>query len=163
MSDTFTLEIRGLAELEARLQALGRDIETELSPVVERALDYLWQELPPYPPKPQPGEASRHWTPQQRKWFFAALRAGQVETPYKRRLSGGLGGSFATEVRSQRGKITGLMGPNMPYAPYVIGQGKQAPLHAARWWIFEEEIQKNLSGAAQIIEDGVLQLLTLNS
>ncbi|MGC9395385.1 MAG: hypothetical protein ACP5J4_11075 [Anaerolineae bacterium] len=159
MSDTFTLEIKGLAELIARLEALGRDVEAEMEPVVTRALDYLWQELPPYPPKPHPGVASRYWTPRQRAWFFAALRAGQVETPYKRRLSAGLGGSFATEVRSQAGALIGLMGPSVPYAQYVIGAGKQAPLHAGRWWIFEEEVQKNLPNAIAIIEEGVQQLI----
>jgi hypothetical protein len=159
MTDTFTLEIRGLAELQAAFTRLGRDLETELAPALEDALHYLWQELPPYPAKPQPGEASRHWTPKQRAWFFAALRAGEVQTPYKRRLAGGLGGSLSTEVRSQAGQLTGLMGPSMPYAPYVIGLDQQASLHAGRWWTLEEEVEKNLPGAVARLEQAVAQMI----
>lgn len=159
MNDIFELKISGLAELATALGALGRNVESELAPVVEEALHYLWQELPGYPPKPQPGEAAQHWTAQQRRWFFAHLRSGQVETPYKRRLAGGLGGSVSVEVRSVAGEIQGVMGPNMPYARWVIGRDTQAALHAGRWWIFEDEIEKHLPEAVQIIEAGVARLL----
>ncbi len=109
MSDTFELEINGLAEFTAALDSLGRNVKKELTPAVEKALSYLWQELPPYPPKPQPGEAAKNWTDKQRRCFFAALRDGRVAVPYRRKVSGGLGGSQSTEVRSLAGEIEEVM------------------------------------------------------
>jgi hypothetical protein len=159
MADEFELDIEGLAEVSALLEALGRDVEEELTPIVDKALKYLWQQLPPYPPKPGPDAPSPLVTDKQRRWFFAALREGRITVPYKRRQADGLGGSISTEVRSAAGEITGLMGPSVPYAPHVVGLDEQAAIHQNRWWIFEEEIEKNLPGAIDIVEDGVRALL----
>ena len=160
MSDTFELEIKGLDELLAALERLGRDVEKELTPAVEKAMRHLWQELPSYPPKPQPGAASKYWTVKQRRWFFAALRDGRIQVPYKRQRARGLDGSLSMEVRSVAGEITGLMGPSMPYAPYVVGEGEQARIHQDRWWIFQNEIEKHLPGAIGILEEEVGKYLT---
>lgn len=159
MSDTFGLEVNGLTDLTHALERLGRETEKELKPTVEAALHYLWQELPPYPPPPGADAPSPLVTAKQRRWFFAALREGSVKVPYKRRMSGGIGGSLSTEVRSLAGEIRGLMGSNTPYAHWVIGKTKQAPIHQGRWWVFEDEIPKNLPGALEIIEAGVTRLL----
>jgi hypothetical protein len=159
VSDVFAIEIAGLDELMDALDAAGSDIETVLKPAVNDALIYLWENLPIYPPKPAAGEASRYWTDRQRRWFFWALRNGRVDSPYRRKLSGGLRGSMSTEVRSAAGRVEGLVGPNVKYAPYVVGQDKQARIHQGRWWVFEDSIERNMDGAIRIIEAEVARLL----
>lgn len=154
------LEIEGLDELIEILETLGRDPGFELTPSMENAMRDIWGKLPEYPEKPQPGEASQHWTDKQRRWFFWAVRTGKINPVYQRRMSGGLGGSISTEVISQPGELIGVIGAGMPYAPYVIGKGQQARIHEGRWWTLEDEVEKNVDGAVAIIENDIASILS---
>jgi hypothetical protein len=152
-------EISGLNELIIILECLGRDPGDKLIPSMEAAMRYIWGQLPEYPPKPQPGEASKYWTDKQRRWFFWAVKKGLISPIYRRRMSGGLGGSISTEVISQPGELIGVIGPGMPYAPYVVGKDKQARIHQGRWWVLEDEVEKNVEGAVAIIENDIFTML----
>lgn len=153
-------EINGLDELVAVIDRLGRDPGYELTPSMESAMRWIWGQLPEYPPKPQSGEASKYWTDKQRRWFFWAVKKGLISPSYKRRQSAGLGGSISTEVISQPGELIGVIGAGMPYAPFVIGASRQAPLHQGRWWILEDEVEKNVEGAVAIIEMDIATILS---
>jgi hypothetical protein len=53
------------------------------------------------------------WTDKQRKWFFWALRTGQIQVPYVRK--GALAASWVVSVQG----LTATVGTSLGYAPLV--------------------------------------------
>jgi hypothetical protein len=48
--------------------------------------------------------------------------------------------------------VLGIIGTNLAYARYVIGD-EQAPIHQGRWWQLEQEVERNLADATQVFID----------
>jgi len=127
------------------------------------ALLFLHSKLPEYPDPPKQGEASKHWTDKQRRYFFWALGQGIIKAKYRR--TGTLGRKFTTGVRVRHGTVFGEIGTDLPYAPWVVGPDEkeaitfggvrmyQAPIHAGRWWKFHQVIEDNLDDAYQTFID----------
>ncbi len=156
MPDAF--EIHGVDELKQFVDHfVSTAYLTAAKMGMEHALMLLHGRLPEYPPPPEKGEASKHWTDKQRRWFFWALKKGLIEAEYKR--TGTLGRKFTTEVRVEGVDISGSFGNDCPYAPWVVGPPEsepltfggvimfQAPIHRGRWWQFFDEVKKNLPDA----------------
>lgn len=70
------------------------------------------------------------WTPKQRRWFFWALRTGQIVVPYRR--TGILRESWKLRMQTTPHQIQVIVSSDTPYGPYVMGS-KQAIIHRARW------------------------------
>lgn len=69
----------------------------------------------------------------QRRYFFAALRAGRIQVPYQR--SGILGRAWHLEARGkERLEVTNTT----RYAPYVQLRPTQARIHQGRWQTVED-------------------------
>lgn len=134
-----------------------------------KALLFLHSKLPEYPPPPLAGEASKHWTEKQRRWFFWALKEGKVEAEYDR--TGDLGRMFTTDVRRVGASVLGAIGTANPYAPWVVGPDKseaitvggvemyQAAIHKDRWWQFVKVVKGNLPEAYEVMADEVFGYL----
>lgn len=132
-------EIRGLAELQAKITRLARDFPGEILRGMNRAVLYVHGEIPPYPAPPDGSD-------------------------YRR--TGTLGRSITTEVRSVGNEVVGLIGTSVVYAPYVIsdepsadGRGPQAWMHAGRWWALQGVVREHIDGVITILSDTVRRLL----
>lgn len=160
------------AELEKMLADLGPLAIQAAEQAMQRALMYLYERIPEYPEKPTQGGWLAQMTPKARRWFFWAVKNGKVdgwqwkdghpEGSYRRRQSGGVGGHFTydTKINSQEGTLTGEIGTNLEYAPWVIGpqfpgyeiNGQvmfQAKIHEGRWWRFPDVMEQNMDMAWQ--------------
>ncbi len=107
-----------------------------------------------YPPdelahRPQPFVSDR-----QRRYFFAALRRGEIEVPYRRGFSPGsesLGRRWTIKT-TDRG-LTGVIGNNASYARYVQGAGFQTAYHAETGWKTDEQVaREKRERALQIVD-----------
>jgi hypothetical protein len=80
------------------------------------------------------------------------------------RRTGTLGRTITTGVDRYEGMITGQLGTNTPYAPWVIGADYpgelvgdemkyQAQVHKGRWWQLGDIYEDNVDGAWLIFEE----------
>ena len=169
MTDTFELNIADLAALEAALKQVGDAALRIMQAAMDETLSYLHQELPPYPagnagrrPKIYPRAYKRTGqrylsgfkTLKQQRFFFWAMRAGVLSVPYRR--TGTLQREITTRSVAAADGVTGYIGSNLGYAPFVIGDdAQQAPIHQGRWWQLRAEVEKNLNDAARVLEVAV--------
>jgi hypothetical protein len=114
---------------------------------VKRATLYLRGEAREYPPSPsgRPQFPTGFNSEKQRKYFFWALRKGEIDVPYRR------GQSPNSENLQQRWSVSfrsaglvGVVGNNASYARLVQGPERQAQYHKRTGWktttrILEEE------------------------
>lgn len=159
-----------LREWIERLPGLALDAA---EPAMTGALTWLHGQLPEYPPPPDgtlklPDGGSFLRTPKQQAWFFAAVKKGQLpgwgwneEEGHPQRMgstrTGTLGRRFTERTQRSGDNVTGELGTNVNYAPWVVGadypgeeiNGKQmyqARVHVDRWWQFGKVIDENTDG-----------------
>lgn len=88
-----------------------------------------------YPP--QSGKKMEWASDKQRRGFFAKLRDGAIQVPYRR--SGDYGGSFAKQPIPDGTMLVS----HLPYAPYVRGMDPpQAAYHKGNWDTLEQIADK---------------------
>ena len=95
---------------------------------MSRAVLYVQQSVPPYPSPP-------------------------ATSTYRR--TGTLGRSTTTAVRDEADGVTGIIGNNVEYAPYVIGRETQAWMHVGRWWTLEAVVEQQGGEIAEIISNEI--------
>jgi hypothetical protein len=71
------------------------------------------------------------------------------------RRTGLLGRSITTKTERSAGNILGIIGSNVDYAPVVIGEGTQAPVHQGRWWTLWQVVNKAKGAVVDFIRDEV--------
>lgn len=123
------IEIKGLEKVLAKFGKLEK-LRPQLVKTTEKAAYYVrgnWK----YPPKSE--KHIEFVSDKQRGWFFANLKEGKLQLPYRR--TGTLGRTLHSEVREMGSNIVGLIGNNTVYAPWVISseevgsRGPQARMH----------------------------------
>lgn len=123
------LEIEGLAEaLDMFLQGNQR-VGMALKRATHASVKLLRARLAKYPGK-STGKAT-FVSDKQRRFFFAALRQGSIQVPYRR--TGTLGRKWTSKVTFTDNDVMGFAGNTAPYAPLVQGFGTQARIHAGNW------------------------------
>ena len=88
------------------------------------------------------------WTAKQRRFFFAALRDGRIEVPYRRGLSPTserLKQRWTSKVDASGKSVT--VGNNSSYARQVYSKADQSWYHKGNWPT-EEDIAKKATPAA---------------
>lgn len=115
---------------------------------MEWVLDELVSEMPDRPPK---STAKAQWpgfaTDRQRRWFFWALKSGELAKQAASTKSIATG--WETEAKATSEGVIGILANTRPYAPWVIGPSYpgvvypglsggramyQAKIHAGRWF-----------------------------
>jgi hypothetical protein len=171
MSQSFDLQ--GFDEFYASLDVWPQYALRAGKAAMQEALLTLRDAIPEYPDPPDrsaAGYVSPLVTLRQRRWFFAAVKKGQIhgwewvkdehgghpEGQYRR--TGTLGRQITEEVRVSADGIEGEIGTATPYAPWVIGPDfpgedihgttmYQARIHEGRWWQFDQVIADNVQSA----------------
>jgi len=138
--------IDGMDRLQRKLnrlasgQAYREGVAEAAAHVKSRAAVY-----PPVRRQPQPFKTDR-----QRRFFFAALRSGEITVPYARKgAGGGLAGGWTVIFTS--GGMGAVVANAVSYGPYVMGTQSQAQYHAGNW--------KTEQGIAQEAESDVLDII----
>ena len=132
-----TIRIDGLPELLAKITRLQQlnSVKTALRVAALHVKGKIAQ-YPPASHRPQGFVSDK-----QRRGFFAKLRSGEIEVPYRRGISPGsqnLGQRWTTETRN--GGLTQIIGNNASYAPLVQGPGQQTSYHATTGWKTTEQV-----------------------
>lgn len=122
------VEILGLDQLTAAIGLLAAGLV--LRETMEVATELVRTELAVYPPPPA-GYRMVWRSDKQRRFFFAALRAGRIEVPYRR--TGTLGRRWTTRVRAVGNDLHGEVGNVTVYGPWVQADTAQAAVHRGRW------------------------------
>lgn len=105
------------------------EFQRAIVPGMTRGMYLVHQNIPPYPAPP-------------------------ANSSYVR--TGKLGQSITTEVTTDGVDVAGVIGSNIPYAPYVIGSDdEQAWMHEGRWWQLDNIVEKNLDAIAEEIGQSV--------
>ncbi len=126
MADALTINVTGVAEKMAAL--------AQFPDALERNMPQAWEEMGVEIIESEglqayPGEYHAAQFPygfvsdKQRRYFFAALKSGEIEVPYRRGQSPGserYGTQFYTE---QRGAYGAVIGNRAAYAEYLAGGG----------------------------------------
>ena len=101
----------------------------------------------------------RLWRPQpfktdkQRRFFFAALREGRIEVPYRRTMT--LGRRWTTEISGSGLDLVGRVGNNTSYGPFVMARADQAAYHAGVWPLAEDVAEQATGDVLGIFTDAV--------
>jgi hypothetical protein len=144
-------------DLPQRFERYPKKFEAELMKTLEEVLEHAQDSVPPYP-SPS-GKKFKFVSDKQRRYVMWALREGKLKVPYKRRKSGGLGGSLTKgnpENIWYKRNIGGsnfeaAIGTQLPYAEHVIGQ-KQAAYHQGTWWTVKDWKKRAVPGINRIFE-----------
>ena len=128
---TSNIQIEGLDKAIRKCNAIGSlDI---VKAGLKAAGVHVKGKLAQYPPRkylPQPFK-----TDKQRRFFFAALRDGRIEVPYRRGQSPGsedLGQKWT--VKDRKGGLQVVVGNNVSYGPYVQDPASQSGYMKAVGW-----------------------------
>ena len=104
-----------------------------------------------YPPQtfaPQPFKTAR-----QRRWFFWALKTGQITVPYSRT------GTIANSWRTRKeGWSHWVLENSAPYAALVVGRGTQARYHRDNWWIADDIIDDDVGDLTTDLSEEIVDL-----
>lgn len=79
----------------------------------------------------------------QRRWFFAALKRGEIEVPYRRGSSPGSRNLKQTWTVRQVSPLVVEVGTNTPYAPYVQSSESQSRYHSMTGWRTDKDIMES--------------------
>lgn len=158
------VQIEGMEKLLAKLRS--DVVRRHALAGMEAAVSNLHADIAKYP-MVTPGrhqfssDLGQHFkSDKQRRWFFASLRDGSLQIPYKRvGKPGGLAGGGPGLQGGWRGRwwatgdnIIGEVSNPCEYGPYVQG-AEQTPFHAEGGW-------RTLPAAANAMMDQVKQIFT---
>jgi len=152
---TTAIRVEGLDALQAKLGQLATN--QALVPQMHRSLATLHAVVVKYPPPPQYSGGAAWMTAKQRRWFFANLRKGLIDVPYRR--TGKLGQSWTTSVDATAAGLTGVLGNNRSYARYVQDRDLQAKIHVDRWPTAQDVIEDKTAAIVAGFEKEIARLL----
>lgn len=121
-----SVSIRGLDELQ---RSLDVDFGEVLTEIITRSAIRVEGEMKKYPAKPASGAWRAATTARQRGAFFARLRRGEIDG----KRTGTLGRRWTHELTRSSGRVSGEVGNNTQYGPFVQSDEFQARFHRGRW------------------------------
>lgn len=142
------IEVRGAKELAESLDS--NEFKKVINTSLVAAAGTLRSVVRTYPVQ-RLGRKQPFKSEKQRRFFFAALRSGEIRVPYRR--TGTLGKKWAIgNIRWNRVKI----GNNTPYARFVQGEEDQSKFHRQGGWQTTEAIaDKEENQVVRDVERGI--------
>lgn len=137
MSNEFiSIDASGFDDLALQFGALSEQLPALTFKAANRVAREAVDFLNVYPAR-YSGHGRGFASDRQRRWFFAALRAGQITVPYQR--TGILGRGWRTEA-SSKDRLTIVN--NTDYTKWVQVKDTQASIHKGRWRTVEDAIEQ---------------------
>ena len=134
MPDNVTIELKGLDEAVKKLTTFAQLRKAHAG--IRAAGMYLAGKMKIYPPRKHITIASLGgWkSDKQRKWFFANLRKGTIDVPYRRGQSPG-SEDLANKWTSKydKNKFQAEVGNNASYARLVMGEKQTEMMKRIGW------------------------------
>ena len=153
MTGNITTEIQGVDKLIQRLSRVASN--QYMTGTMQVATDVLRTEIAVYPPATDANQ------PMARRWYERGfgprwmLRNGQIRG---RRTSETLGRRWTTRVTN--GGMTGIVGNNASYAPFVQSARQQSRVMARIGWKTDEEAaRKQAPKIVQLFKDAIERAL----
>lgn len=151
--------IEGLTELETAISQFPRMVNQEMTTGMKQATEIVRGEFAQYPPR-RLGAKIVFVSPQQRRGFFAKLRSGEIEVPYKRGSSPGserLGASWTKEVRSTGAtNVVGFVQTVVSYSALVHGP-QQTTMHKRTGWRTVDRMLKEIAPTVMRLFGSIIQ------
>ena len=148
MADTFSVKIN-----LGNVPKIGGRITSGARAGLKAAGLYVKGVASIYPPVRRRKVDTSLWTVRQRGYFFAALKEGKIEVPYRRGSSPGsqrLGARWAVdERRIAQGRVT--VGNNSSYAALVYSKSGQSGYHKGNWKTIDAIAKKAGPEARRIV------------
>jgi hypothetical protein len=104
-------------------------------------------------PKVSRRPVAQYWTDKQRRGFFAKLRSGEIDVPYRRGISNNserLGQSWAVQGRD--GGLTQVIGNDSSYGQLVQDRSLQSLYHKTTGWKTTDDVTEQ---EARAVTEGV--------
>lgn len=145
-------DIEGLEQLQNKLAHLPQDVKDAASNDVAK---YLLNVVRGYPPQKSVTRKQAYgvtfFSDKQRRWFFAALKSGAINVPYKR-----------TQAFSRGWKIIGqgeqtILVNESDYGGYLMGPGQQSRMQMMIGWKTTDQILEERSERIDRIADAALK------
>jgi len=153
-----SVELKGADEL---VRKLGKAIAlSTLRPAMQRSVNWIHDDVVKYPERPSAGSFAGFVSDKQRRWFFAALRRGDITVPYVR--TGALGRRWTTKITMGPDALVGTIGNDTEYAPFVQSKDQQAQIHQGRWETIEQVLDDNKPAIEQEFKRAIDKALAGN-
>lgn len=130
-----SVSIRGLDELRKTLDV---DFVEVLTDIITRSAIRVEGEMKKYPPPPASGAWAAQTTRRQKAAFFSRLRRGEIDG----KRTGTLGRRWTYEIKRSNGSVSGEVGNNTEYGPFVQSEEFQAGFHQGRWGTDVQAIER---------------------
>ena len=114
------INVEGLEQAVNKLKTMPDKLDNAMNSTMNASLMVLWENVPPYPPKPESSSYVR--TTMLGKTIGSSQAGGKAGIPTVYGITG------------TRSGITGSFGTSLNYAKYVIDPDRQAYMHKGRWW-----------------------------
>lgn len=147
-ADTY-VDMDGVPDMLAQLAAAGQNQRSSLA----AGGQYIKSQMAVYPPPRR--QQMRFKSAHHRRGFFAKLRSGEIDVPYRRGISPGsrkLGQSWSV-VANEREAIVGT---RVSYGPLVQAREFQAGYHQGNWRTEGEVVERYGARAAEIVKETAL-------
>ena len=130
-----------------------RKMQAAVENGLKAAGDLVRADIKKYPGRQSSGP--QQWkSERQRRWFFAALRRGEIQVPYRR--TGKLGQSWTRTIEKGGRWPAAVIGTNRAYAPWVQDEERQAPMHARNTWPTAQGVARDKQGdVVRVIEQAI--------
>lgn len=147
-ADTY-VDMDGVPDMLYRLGVAGQNQRNSLA----AGGQYLKSQMAVYPPPRRQPMVFK--SPKQRRGFFAKLKAGEIEVPYRRGISPGsrkLGQSWVVEANDHEA----IVGTRVNYGPVVQAREWQARYHQGNWRTEGEVVERYGARAVEIVKETAL-------
>jgi hypothetical protein len=144
-----------MLQADGKAQVLRALDPARFERVIRRALRavalHIKGKITEYPPLPggRPQFPHGFVSDRQRRYFFAALRSGEIEVPYRRGQSPkseAHAQSWTVKVKASGDEAT--VGSDTSYGPYLQQAGVQSRYHEETGWKTDEQVVKEETEAA---------------
>jgi hypothetical protein len=158
--ETIHIDVQGLDKIQAALDKFPRQIESYLGQAGDEAAKRVIFEaegLKKYPPG-GPGAPQPFKTDKSRRYFFAALKSGEIEVPYRRGQSA-KSERYGTQWYAERKGYSTLIGNRSSYAQWLGGQNQSGYMAGRGWRRLTDVVHERMGDIVKTYQSWVDKLL----
>lgn len=165
MTDVIKVEIKGAKELEKAIKRFPVEAKKYLGQAGKEAADRVVLKTPglggagekTYPPGGPGAPQAPYWTDKQRRFFFAALRDGRIEVPYRR---GGTGSErYGTQWYTEPVEYGTKIGNRTRYGHWLGGEDQSQYMANRGWRKLKEATEEQLDKITKVYQAWVDKLI----